>query len=200
MASRERLLLGPNWHIDCRLVVELPEDSIVGIRFTIYAISCLIAFSAVLFTGYLAYLDLNVRHQIADWNQKIEEDKWEELAIKIRQHNYEGESKKVESAYAEMKNPVFVSGFFSELGRTLPDRMVVDSIAWSEGAVVVRGNLRDTSEQASMLLGDYVDKLRSDPDIGPHFASISLTGAERSTQDDQLMIFQITMRAKPKSS
>jgi hypothetical protein len=199
MASREKLLLGPNWHIDCRLVVELPEDSIVGIRFTIYVVSCVIAFSAVLFTGYLVYLDLNIRHQIADWNQKIEEDKWEELAIKIRQHNYEGESKKIESAYNEMNNPVFVSGFFAELGRTLPDQMIVDLISWSEGTVVFRGDLRDTSEHASMILGDYVDKLRSDPEIGPHFDSISLTGAERSTLDDQLMIFQITMRAKPKS-
>jgi hypothetical protein len=199
MASRERLSLGPNWHVDCRLVVELPEDSIVGIRFTIYAISSVIAFSAVLFTGYLIYMDLNLRHQIADWNARIEEDKWEELAIKIRQHNYEGESKKIESAYVEMKNPVFVSGFFSELGRTLPDQMIVDSISWNEGAVIFRGNLRDTSEHASIILGDYVDKLRLDPDIGPHFGSISLTGAERSTVDDQLMIFQITMRAKPKS-
>jgi hypothetical protein len=198
MASRERLMLGPNWHIDCRLVVELPEDSIVGIRFTIYAVSSVIAFSAVLFTGYLAYLDLNIRHQIADWNQRIEEDKWEELAIKIRQHNYEGESKKIESAYNEMKNPVFVSGLISGLGRTLPDRMIVDSISWNEGTVVFRGNLRDTSENASMILGDYVDKLRADPEIGPHFGSISLTGAERSTVDDQLMIFQITMRSKPK--
>jgi len=198
MASRERLLLGPNWHVDCRLVVELPEDSIVGIRFTIYVISCVIAFSAVLFTGYLAYLDLNIRHQIADWNQKIEEDKWEGLAIKIRQHNYEVESKKIESAYTELKNPVFVSGFISELGRTLPSQMVIDSIDWNEGSVVVKGNLRESSEHASMLLGDYVDKLRGDPEIGPLFSSINLTGAERSTLDEQAMVFEITMRANPK--
>jgi hypothetical protein len=198
MASRERLLLGPNWHVDCRLVVELPEDSIVGVRFTIYVISCVIAFSAVLFTGYLAYLDLNIRHQIADWNQKIEEDKWEGLAIKIRQHNYEIESKKIESAYAELKNPVFVSGFITELGRTLPSQMVIDSIDWNEGTVVVKGNLRETSEHASMLLGDYVDKLRGDQEIGPLFSTINLTGAERSTQDEQAMIFEITMRANPK--
>jgi hypothetical protein len=198
MASRERLLLGPNWHVDCRLVVELPEDSIVGIRFTIYVISCVIAFSAVLFTGYLAYLDLNIRHQIADWNQKIEEDKWEGLAIKIRQHNYEVESKKIESAYTELKNPVFVSGFISELGRTLPSQMVIDSIDWNEGSVVVKGNLRESSEHASMLLGDYVDKLRGDPEIGPLFTSINLTGAERSTLDEQAMVFEITMRANPK--
>jgi hypothetical protein len=198
MASRERLLLGPNWHVDCRLVVELPEDSIVGVRFTIYVISCVIAFSALLFTGYLAYLDLNIRHQIADWNQKIEEDKWEELAIKIRQHNYETEASKIESAFTQMKNPVFISGFISEIGRTLPSQMVVDSIDWNEGTVIVKGGLRETSEHASMLLGDYVDKLRSNPEIGPHFSSINLTGAERSTQDEQAMIFEITMRANTK--
>ena len=198
MASRERLALGANWHVDCRLVVELPEDSIVGVRFTIYVISCVIAFSALLFTGYLAYLDLNIRHQIADWNQKIEEDKWEELAIKIRQHNYEVESQKIESAYAQMKNPVFVSGFIAELGRTLPAQMVIDSIDWNEGTVVVKGDLRETSEHASMILGNYVDKLRADPEIGPHFSSINLTGAERSTTDEQAMIFEITMRATTK--
>jgi hypothetical protein len=198
MASRERLQLGPNWHVDCRLVVELPEDSIVGIRFTIYVISCVIAFSAVLFTGYLAYLDLNLRHQIVDWNAKIEEDKWEGLAIKIRQHNYEVESKKIESAYSELKNPAFVSGFVTELGRTLPNQMVIDSIDWNEGTVVVKGDLRETSEHASMILGDYVDKLRANPEIGPLFSTINLTGAERSTQDEQAMVFEITMRANPK--
>jgi len=200
MSARDRLSVGPNWHIDCRLVAELPEDSVVGIRFTIFAISSVIALSAALFTGYLAYLDLNVRHQIEDWNQKIEEDKWEVIAIKIRQHNYETESKKIESAYLEIKNPVFISGFVSELGRTLPDRMVVNSIEWKEGTVVVRGDLRETSEHASKLLGDYVDKLRADPDIGPHFSTISLTGAERSTEDEQLMVYEITMRAIPRSS
>jgi hypothetical protein len=198
MASRERLLLGPNWHVDCRLVVELPEDSIVGVRFTIYAISCMIAFSAVLFTGYLAYLDLNLRHQIVDWNAKIEEDKWEGLAIKIRQHNYEVESKKIESAYSELKNPAFVSGFITELGRTLPNQMIIDSIDWNEGTVIVKGDLRETSEHASMILGDYVDKLRANPEIGPLFSTINLTGAERSTQDEQAMVFEITMRANPK--
>jgi hypothetical protein len=199
MLSRERLSLSPNWHIDCRLVVELPEDSVVGVRFTIFAVSCVIAISAVLFTGYLGYLDLNIRHQINDWNAKIEEDKWEVIAIRIRQRNYETESKKVESAYAEMKNPIFISGFISELGHTLPDHMTVNSIDWKEGTVVVRGDLRETSERASMILGGFLDKLRADPEIGPHFNSINLTGAERSKDDEQLMVYLITFRGKPRT-
>jgi hypothetical protein len=199
MAASGKISLSPNWHVDCRLVVELPEDSVVGVKFTIFAVSCVIALSAVLFTGYLGYLDLNVRHQINDWNAKIEEDKWEVIAIRIRQRNYETESKKIESAYAEMKNPVFISGFISELGRTLPEHMVVNSIAWNEGTVVVRGDLRASSERASMILGDFVDKLRADPEIGPHFNSINLTGAERSKDDEQLMVYLITFRGKPRS-
>jgi hypothetical protein len=199
MAANSKLFLSPNWHVDCRLVVELPEDSVVGVRFTIFAVSCLIALTAVLFTGYLGYLDLNVRHQINDWNAKIEEDKWEVIAIRIRQRNYETESKKIESAYAEMKSPVFISGFISSLGRALPDRMVVDAIDWKDGSVVIRGDLRETSEHASMILGAFVDKLRADPDIGPHFSTINLTGAERSKDDDQLMVYLITLKGKPRS-
>jgi hypothetical protein len=199
MSARDRLFLAPNWHIDCRLVAELPEDSVVGVRFIIYAVSSVIAILAVLFTGYLAYSDVNLRHQIADWNNKIEEDKWEMLAIKIRQRYYEGEAKKIEGAYREIKNPVFISGVISELGRKLPDRMQVDAINWTDGTVIVRGGLRETSERASMLLGSFVDTLRADPEIGPYFTSINLTGADRSTEDDQLMVFQITFHEKPRS-
>ena len=42
--AKERLFLAPNWHVDCRLIAELPEDSVVGMRFITYAISCAIAF------------------------------------------------------------------------------------------------------------------------------------------------------------
>jgi hypothetical protein len=199
MNSRDRIFLNENWHIDCRLVAELPEDSVVGIRFLIYAVSCVIAILAVLITGYLGYSDINIRHQIDGWNNKIEEDKWEMLAIKIRQRYYEAESKKVESAYNEIRNPVFVSGIITELGRKLPDRMQIDSIDWNEGIMTLRGGLRDTSEHASMILGAFVDTLRADSEIGPHFSSINLTGADRSSDDDQMMVFQVTLHQKPRS-
>ena len=195
---RERLFLSPNWHIDCRLVAELPEDSVVGVRFITYAVSCVIALIAVLITGYLGYQDINLRHQIDDWNQRIEDDRWDVIEIRRLQRFYEIETKKIESAFNEIKNPVFVSGFITELGRTLPEEMVVDSIDWNEGTVVIRGGLRETSEQASILLGKYVEKLRADPEIGPHFKSINLTGAERSGDDEGMMVYELTFHLKPK--
>jgi hypothetical protein len=197
--SRERQLAAPHWHVDCRLVGELPEDSVVGVRFITYAISCAIALGAILFTGWYAYADLTLRHQIEDAEQRLEDDRWEVIEIRRLQRFYEIESKKIESAYSEMKNPILISGFVAELGRTLPDRMAVDSIEFNEGRFIIHGRMREASERASLMLGSYLDKLRADPEVGPRFSSINVTGLDRSVEDDQVMTYAITMHLKPRA-
>ncbi|MFZ1057470.1 MAG: hypothetical protein WAN79_17485 [Opitutaceae bacterium] len=197
--SRERQLTAPHWHVDCRLVGELPEDSVVGVRFITYAISCAIALGAILFTGWYAYADLTLRHQIEDAEQRLEDDRWEVIEIRRLQRFYEIESKKIESAYSEMKNPILISGFVAELGRTLPDRMAVDSIEFNEGRFIIHGRMREASERASLMLGSYLDKLRADPEVGPRFSSINVTGLDRSVEDDQVMTYAITLHLKPRA-
>jgi hypothetical protein len=197
--SRERLFLTPNWHVDCRLVAELPEDSVVGIRFITYAVSCAIALAAVLFTGWYVYADLSLRHQIDDAAQRLEDDRWEVIEIRRLQRFYEIETKKIESAYSEMRNPILLSGFTNELGRTLPERMVIDSIDFADGRILIRGRLRESSEQASILLGKYLEQLRSDPEVGPYFTTINVTGLDRSTEDDQMMTYTLTLHLKPRA-
>ena len=76
--------------------------------------------------------------------------------------------------------------------------MVVDSIDWNDGRVTIRGGLRETSERASLLLGSYVDKLRDDPEIGPNFSSITVTGLNRSTEDEQMLGYEISLKLKPR--
>jgi len=196
--AKERLFLAPNWHVDCRLIAELPEDSVVGMRFITYAVSCAVALAAVLFTGWYAYADLTVRRQIEDAEQRIEDDRWEVIEIRRLQRFYEMESKKIESAYSEMRNPILISEFITELGKTLPDRMVVDTLEFNEGRFVIHGRLREASERASLLLGNYLDKLRANPEVGPRFSSINVTSLDRSLEDEQMMTYAITMRLKPK--
>jgi hypothetical protein len=198
-ATRDRLFLTPHWHVDCRLVAELPEDSVVGMRFITYAVSTGIAVLAVLFTGWYAYTDLDLRHQIDYTANRLEDDRWEVIEITRLQRFYEIESKKIESAYSEMKNPLLISGFIAEVGRTLPERMVVDSIDFNEGTFVIRGRMRETSEHASIILGDYLDKLRNDSEVGPRFATINVTSLNRSVDDEQVMSYAITMKVKPRA-
>jgi len=200
MASpRDRLFLTPHWHVDCRLVAELPEDSVVGIRFITYAVSCAIALGAVLATGWFIYADLSLKRQIADADQRLEDDRWEVIEIRRLQRFYEAETKKIESAYSEIRNPIFISGLISELGHTLPDKMIVDTIEYADGRILIRGRLRETSEHASILLGGYLDKLRADPEVGPQYSTINVTGLDRSLEDDQTMNYTITMHLKPRA-
>ena len=60
--SSERFFSSQNWHVDCRLVAELPEDSVVGVRFIIYLVSIAIALAAQavladLFAAVAIYVD-----------------------------------------------------------------------------------------------------------------------------------------------
>jgi len=194
---RDRLFLTPHWHVDCRLVAELPEDSVVGVRFITYAISCLITLSAVLFTGWYVYTDLNLRHQIDYGELRLEDNRWDVIEIIRLQHFYEIESKKIESAYQEIQSPIYLSGFIIELGKTLPERMVIDSIDYGEGTFQIHGRLRETSEQASITLGAYLATLRNDPDVGPRFTSINVTALDRSLGDEQIMNYAVTFKLKP---
>jgi hypothetical protein len=198
MSARERLFLSPNWHIDCRLVAELPEDSVVGIRFITYAVSSALALAAVLFTGWYGYADLNLRRQIEDATLRLEDDHWEVVEIRRLQHFYENASKQIESAYSEIKNPILISGFMADLGHLLPERMVVDTIEFGDGRILVRGRLRESSEQASILLGKFLEKLRADPDVGQHYTSINVTDLDRSPEDDQIMVYTLTLHLKPR--
>jgi hypothetical protein len=198
-SPRDRLFLAPNWHVDCRLIAELPEDSVVGMRFITYAVSCAIALAAVLFTGWYAYSDFSLRQQIQDANRRLEGDYWDVAEITRLQRFYEIEAKKIESAYSEIKNPIFVSGFISALGRTLPEKMLIDSIDYGDGKALVRGRLREDPGLASQLVGSYVDKLRSNPAIGPHFTSINITGLDRSPDDEQMMSYEVTFHVKPRT-
>jgi hypothetical protein len=199
MSARDRLFLSPHWHVDCRLVAELPEDSVIGIRFITYAVSCGVALAAVLFTGWYGYADLSLRRQIEDATLRLEDDHWEVVEIRRLQHFYENASKQIESAYSEIKNPILVSGFLSDLGRILPERMVVDTIQYGDGKILIRGRLRESSEQASILLGKFLEKLRADADVGPHFTSINVTDLDRSPDDDQIMLYSLTLRLKPRT-
>ena len=197
--TKDRLFLSAHWHVDCRLVAELPEDSVVGIRFITYAVSCALALSAVLFTGWYAYADFSLRQQISDANQRLEDNYWDVAEVRRMQRFYEIEAKKVESAYKDINNPIFFSAFIAELGRMLPGTMVIDLIEYSDARTVIRGRLREEPEHASQTLGAYASKLRGNPSVGGYFSSINITALQRTTDDDQMMTYEITFRLKPRT-
>jgi len=189
------MILSPHWHVDCRIESELPEDNVVGTRFLINVVFTAFAAGALLFTGWLGYLNLSLRHQIRDWEQRIVENRAEMLDIQRMQRDYAVEGGKIDQAYTLVRPQLYVSGFLNHIGRTRPEQMVIDIIEWNESGVIVRGSVREKSERATRLLGGYVEQLRKDEKMAPLFRDIGLTDVDRGSTGETLR-FEIIFRLK----
>lgn len=196
--NRDPLALSAHWHVDCRIEAELPEDNLVGTRFLINVVCSAVALGALLFAGWLGYLNLSLRYQIHDWEQRIKDNRAEMLDIQRMQREYATEAAKIDQAYALVRPEFFVSGVIADLGRTRPDPVLIDIIEWNESGIIMRGSLRETPERASRLIGGYVDVLRADQKIGSRF-SVVQTSLDREATGDA-MKFEISFRLKPTKS
>jgi hypothetical protein len=92
---------------------------------------------------------------------------------------------------------MLVYNFTTELGRTRPEQMTISSIESTPTGVVMRGTLGESSERATMLIGQYVAQLTKDPEYGPKF-EITVTSFERDRASDQ-QNFELSFRFLPKA-
>jgi hypothetical protein len=198
--SRERDPLGltEHWHVDLRIESELPEDNVVGTRFLINVVFAAVALGALLFTGWIGYLNWSLRHQIGDWEKRIGDNRAEVADIKYMQKEYAVESAKIDQAFTLVKPQLYVTGFVAELGRTRPEQIVLDTIDWTEAGIIVRGNVRENSQRAALLLGNYTKQLKNEEKIGPLFREIALTSLDRggAAAGGELLNFELTFRLK----
>ena len=194
--SRDPMGLTAHWHLDCRLESELPEDNVIGTRFLINTLFGAVAFAALLFAGWLGYLDLSTRHQIHDWERRIEENRATVRDIQNMQREYAVEAAKIDEAYKLVRPQLAVYEFLGNLGRSRPAQLVIDAIDWNDAGIIVHGNLHESSERASLLLGNYVKALGKEEKMAALFREIRLTGFDRGTATD-VINFEIAFYLKP---
>jgi len=194
--TKDPIALTGHWHLDCRIESDLPEDNVIGTRFLINTIFAAVAFAGLLFTGWLGYLNLTTRHQTRDWERRIEENRAEVRDIQRMQREYAVESAKIDEAYKLVRPKLAVYDFLSNLGRSRPAQLVIDAVDWNDSGVVVRGIVHETSERASLLLGNYVKGLGKEEKMAAVFKEIRLTGFNRGATID-VMNFEIVFYFKP---
>lgn len=196
--SRERdpLGLSQHWHVDIRLVADLPEDNVVGTRFLINAVFSAVTVGVLLFTGWLGAKHWSLRHEITGWEQKISDNRAEVADIKLWQREYAVESAKIDQAFTLMKPAFRVAELIGEIGRTRPEQVAIDTIDWSDGGILVRGVVRENLKRATELLSSYVKQLTKDEKIGPLFREITLTSLERGINESVELKFEVTFRLK----
>lgn len=197
--ERDPLAPGPHWRLDLRLVAELPEDNLVGTRFLVHVGFSAVAVAAVIFAGFLGYRNYKLRREIGDWEQRLKASATEVGEIKAMAKKYAIEAAKIEQAWTLVRPQLRIHDFLTDLGRTRPEPLFIDIVEWNESGIVVRCNLRENSERATFILGNYVKLLNRDEKISARFNVVS-TDLSRGTNDG-VFKFEITFRFKapPKS-
>ena len=186
--SNDPLVLRPHWHVDYRLVTELPDDTIIGTRFLINLAFTVPALVALIFAGSCGSEWWELDQKIADARRVIDQHKAEVKQFDDLWLNYSLETTRIEQAHALVRPQLMVSEFIANIGRTRArhEKMFIDLIEWNDAGIVVRGGVREKSEQATRTLGDYVSQLRGDERIKPHFQAIQLTDVNRGAEGDAL--------------
>ena len=195
--SNDPLALGPHWHVDCRLVAELPEDTVVGTRFLINLAFTAPALIALFLAGWLGWEWLDLNQKIANSERFINENKSEAKKFDDLYLKYSLESTRIDQAFSLVRPQLIVSEFIANIGRTRArhEQMFIDLIEWNEAGIVVRGGVREKSEQATRTLGDYVNQLRRDEQFKPLFQTVQLTDVNRGAEGDALR-FEIKFTLK----
>jgi hypothetical protein len=190
--SRDPLALSDHWHVDCRLETELPDDRVVSSRFLVNLPFGAVALGLLVLFGLNLSTDLSLRGFISDWGRRLADSRVQVAGIKQMQREYAVVSAKIEQAHSLVKNRLFVYNFMNQLGRTRPEQMIISNVESTAAGVVVRGTLGESSERATLLIGQYVAQLAKDPELGPRF-EITVTSFERDRGTDQ-QNFEITFR------
>jgi hypothetical protein len=185
---------GP-WHIDCRLSAQLPSDDLVRRRFLSNVIAAGLAAAVTLFTFWQLYLGGSLSSEINYWQEQIAQHKREYTQLNLDTKRLDTQVGKLDAAYELMAAPYVVSELILDIGRTRLPAMSISSINGFAGGVVLRGTLREPSEQAAQTLRRYVDTLRKDPALSPLFSSIALTSIDREGNTDMLT-FEIALKLK----
>ncbi len=187
--------LEPNWHLDFRDLLSLPEDRVVRVRFLINTCSGAAALILLVLAGWQVYARANVLAQLHFWDERIatHQPEFQELQLVLR--DYMAEAAKIKDAYEIIHTPFVASAFVLNIGRTLPQRMTVDTMEFADNAVTIHGSLAAPPEQASRVVGSYVETLRHDPKIGPLFSDISAPSLDRA-REENLFNFVIVLKLR----
>ena len=194
--KEDTLDFGPHWHLDCRLAAELPEDNVVRARFLADAFFGAMAFGLLLLCLWSGYGNASVAGSIRDWERRMADQRTEMEALQKVQQDISRLGNRISQATELTGSPYLVSQLLLDLGRTRPDQVRIDVIQVTERMLYLRGNISETSDRATRVLGLYVQALRADPAIGPHFAEITPSSIDRVNNQSDAFSFEVTLRKK----
>ena len=203
-SDRSAVPLVPPWHPNFRNFERLPDVKVVRTSFFINAVSIVIALGLIGYFGLQEYKVHEFTGQIDDLQHQIDANKKaSDQAVQLYQ-KFKVQEAKAAEVKAFIKTDLVPSDFILALAQTLPANFMLNYIDIHENGVALHGTIQGTPDEASGEASTYLDRLRSDPNIGPKFEDITLTrltrGGGPGVKEAELT-FEILLNAKkgPKS-
>jgi uncharacterized coiled-coil protein SlyX len=149
----------------------------------------------LLFVAYQEYALFTVNRQIAELEAQIERDqKLSRQAVTLFKQ-FQEEEKKILDLETFLRSSVAVSDLMLDIGRTLPNRIALRSVAYRDTGVIIRGMVRGAGDRASGEVSTYVEQLRRDRVFAELFGNISQTSLARDPQSGR-MTFELFLKFK----
>ena len=185
----------PAWHPNFRNFQRLPDTKPVRTVFFINGLAVVVALVLLLFVAYQEYALFTVNRQIAELEAQIERDqKLSRQAVTLFKQ-FQEEEKKILDLETFLRSSVAVSDLMLDIGRTLPNRIALRSVAYRDTGVIIRGMVRGAGDRASGEVSTYVEQLRRDRVFAELFGNISQTSLARDPQSGR-MTFELFLKFK----
>lgn len=194
----------PRWHANFRNFERLPDTKVVRTAFFINTAAVAAAVGMLLGVGYREYQNLTIREQISQAEATIGANRKQNAEATRLSRLFAEQIKKVEEAAAFMRIPISPVEYADILGSTLPKEIQIDFLETrtlnenpkTPTVYSLRGRVAGSPDQASGVVNQYVDFLRTQPRLMAVFDPIALKQINRDPSGTQLF-FEITLTVKP---
>ena len=123
------------WHPNFRNAQTLPDTKAVRTTFFINAIAALVALGLLAAFSYQEYVLADLRGQVAQLDEQIARDKKPSQDAVALFAKFQAEEKKIQELEAFLGgNKIVVSKFLNRLGKTVPAKISITAMEYSEAA------------------------------------------------------------------
>jgi len=186
---------GNSWHPDFRNTAQLPDTKVIRTAFFVNALLGIAVISLLMAVVYQELTLSGFRDQVRQLDEQITRDvKPRREAVALFKEYQSEEAKILEFEGFRKNSSLLFSSLLHTVGKTIPAKISISSVEYSNSGANFRGFVVGTPEQATVLVSSYEKQLQTDELIGKAFEKITLTNLSRVTEGSDKLVFEIVLR------
>lgn len=209
--SKGKIKAQAQWHVDFRIIDTLPDTKLIRTDFMLTFVAICLAVGLLFLLAYKEYKSITLSREIAELKNNIKQD-----TAGNRQHlSLDGQFKSLSNKVTELDtfryNPYPAPDFLLALSEIRSDEIVLSNVVFREvnrregrtitqlSNVSLSGTIAGSSELATQIVSDFVDKLKSLELLSEYINRIQLDSLNRLEKSGSFE-FSISIELNPVKS